>query len=231
VVGGAGVGVEITGATTSAFLEDVEVSSVARGRGRRARAGWGIAIEQAVVELQDVTIHDVGALGLMATGGRLTVLDSTIHDVFPLVGSPHPLGMGLHASWMDSVVLRGLEVGDVATTGVHLQDVAEVVLEEVQVSGVVTAGSPGGDGVVVRQSARSGLPPGAYAVRLGEVLVEDAERMDIVLMGVQASFDVLGATGVYADGEATVEGAAADRFDPHEIVVGALVQFRRLTPR
>jgi len=203
----------VDGVSTRAVLSDVTVDGVAP---EVDGFGWGVVIQTgansdaqgltAPTTLNDVHVSEAHGVGILVTGGWVTIDDSTVSDTLVSDG----LARGIQIQEYTAATLTNVDVTGSSDTGIFIRKPGRSLPEgdgmvhlnggEIRMTSPVedggdgddddsaASGPPPGDGLVVSDGGE-GLDPALLQVTIADFLVEDSTRMDMLVEGATVTIE------------------------------------------
>ena len=225
VDGSSDAGIVVYGETTTLTAQDVVVSDPVVGAEAFA---YGIAIVDAIADLNDVEISGATSVGILVHGSsaqgimQAVLIQDTGSDVSGYLGRGIQVQSQAVASISDTVLLFN---ADAAIFGLQAPGLTidGVTVDGVDSAGIIDGGSAtSGDGVAITTMGADGLSldPADYPAALTDNVISNWQdtggRAGIYLEGVSASLagnsavDSLGAVSLWTDDQANLSGADVD---------------------
>ena len=208
-------GVLIDGSATQATLRDITVRSTVPDVDDSF--GWGIAVQDAAVVLENPTVTDMRAVGILVHAGSATLSGGTVSGVTP--DAQGLFGRGIQLQALSSGTLSGTQISSVHDAGVFAHRSVELSVDGIWVldtsAGLTEdGGEASGDGMVVSQ-ADGNNDPADFVVEIHDSIFENSARAGLVLDGVTATLSGVTTpnsgleqedTSIFIQGEANVSG-------------------------
>lgn len=224
------IGALVDGPATQARLANLTVKNTALDEGA---FGWGIAVQDATVALEEPTIQDVHTVGLLVHFGNATVSGGSITGV-----SADPSGLygrGVQLQALSSGSLSGLQVQQTQDAGIFAHrtvslDVNDIWVVDTGAGLTEEGGTPTGDGLVVTQ-AEGNFDPAEFQVSVTDSVFENSARAGVLIDGATAELSGVTTPGagltqeglsVFGQNDAQVSGDAVQAQTPLGLNLGTL---------